>query len=667
MSPDTIETLVLGKVFVIFFMGEAGRGIPYTGVYFNDMRYLDYYALKLGNSLQSPTKIEKNGAFLKYEYFDNASKKTTRTVRLFYDGIEEEIRSESAQQVHLEISPAFSDLFYVRELVGGTNDEKRWRFKHKTIFKIAKDSCEIDCMGTHVPILKMFVHSRGIIRKERRLLINPKQRHFKILISFSKSRVAQHFTMSSLYESFPKVSCDNLLFQSLYSDSVINLSNTLDCPKGNSSFPLSGVPWYHAIFGRDSAITSLHSILFHPQIARSTILTLGDLIGKKFDKGTEEEPGKIIHEKRFGIMSGRDPKLKGYYGSVDATPLYVLTYLDYMKHHPQDKSVASFENVALKALQWIKRKVANERLLGYSPSTLPNNQAWKDSTDSVSHSDGSLPPHPLYLIEVQGYAAKAMREGATIAPSDSEGEEMQTLSSQLSRTIEERYWSEKLHYFGEALDGNGRLTEILTSNPGHLLWMSVIQEKRAKAIARVLVDRDSLNSGFGVKTLAYNEVRHDPTSYHNGSVWPHDNMIMLCGLANYGLVDEFSLLLSELLRAYDALGLRGLPELFSGERAEKLRSLNPMGTFPIPWSDAGIFGIIHSMLGLRFENEDGGTKRKIILSPTVPSWLNRLSVNGLYIMDGRMKINLERRGEKIAANFSFPSEPKKNVKVEVLD
>jgi glycogen debranching enzyme len=248
---------------------------------------------------------------------------------------------------------------------------------------------------------------------------------------------------------------------------------------------------------------------------------------------------------------------------------------------------------------------------------------------------------------------------------DSEKEEMKSLSRKLIESIKRSYWSNKTGYFGEAIDGKGRLTEIITSNPSHLLWMRVLKEEDARKIAKVLVDRTQLNSGYGIKTLSYNEVRHDPLSYHNGSVWPHDNMIALRGLANYGLVSEFSLLLSELLGAYDAMSLKGLPELFSGERAESIKRLDPMGGFPIPWSDAGICGIIHSMLGLRIDpaNEEDGMS--LTLSPMIPPWLNNLSVTGLCIMGGKMNIRALRQGERIDVNYSFPIEPRKNVKVEI--
>ena len=665
VAADRNETLGLGKLFVIFFMGEAGPGVPYTGVYFNDMRYIDFYALRHNDSLTSPSKVEKSGSYLKYRYA-NTEGNTTRTVRLFYDGIEEEIWSDSPQEVRLEIKPTFSDIFYVRELVSGSGDEKRWDFKQKTNFKNAKNLCQIDCETARGSLFKIFVHSGGITRKEGKLLVAPKKKHSKIWISINKRKVTRNFGPTSVYESFPNVNSDNSLLSSLYSDSVVNLSNTLDAPNENSFFPLGAVPWYHTIFGRDSTITALHSLLFNPRIARSTIVTLGNLIGKKFDKATEEEPGKIIHEKRFGIVSGRKPPLSGYYGSIDATPLYVLTYVEYMKHHPEDKTIASFQGTVLRALRWIRNNIANEGLLGYADGTMLSNQGWKDSPDSVSHSDGSLPPHPLYLIEVQGYAARALEQGSVIAQNELEKEEMKSLSKKLIESIERRYWSSKTRYFGEAIDGKGRLTEIVTSNPSHLLWMRVLKKEEARKIAKVLTDRTLLNSGYGIKTLSYNEVRHDPVSYHNGSVWPHDNMIALSGLANYGLVDDFSLLLSELLGAYEAMSLRGLPELFSGERAESIKRLDPMGGFPIPWSDAGICGIIHSMLGLQIERANEEDRTSLMLSPMIPPWLRNLSVNGLYVIGGKMNIQLRRRGERMDVNYSFPSEPRKSVKVEIF-
>lgn len=658
VSPDRTESLVLGKLFVMLFMGEVGEGIPYTGIYYSDDRYIDYYVLKYKSSIISPQILEKNNRQINYEYA-TIDGKITRTTSLFYEGIEEKIQGPLTENVQFELRPNSRDIFYVRRFLTGSSDADRWLKRSSPSFDLKRQSVEIKFDGSR----RMLVEAKEIQRKNNKIVLKAGKDSSTIRISFQKVEPKKSIP-NFVYKAFPKIKTDDKRFESLYDHSIINLSNTLESPFDGCFFPLSAVPWFHTIFGRDSTITSIHGMLFNPLIAKSTIEKLGELIGKKYDRIKEEEPGKIIHEKRFGEVSGKDRVLSGYYGSVDATPLYVLTYLSYLKHHPQDDSLKKYEGEVLSALRWIKKAVKTDGLLGYKGESMLSNQAWKDSWDSVSHRDGSIPPHPLYLIEVQGYAVKALEGGAELLDDRHERRELTHLSEQLHDSIKEKYWSQKMSYFGEAIDGKGRLTEILTSNPGHLLWMNAITKGFAEKVAQLLVDRNKLNSGYGVKTLAYGEVRHNPLSYHNGSVWPHDSMIILSGLARYNLREEFSELLLELLDAYSELGLTGLPELFSGERREKVRKLAPMGGFPIAWCDAGILGILHSMLGLDVQHDD---PYKVTVSPILPKWMNELAIKGLHILGGRLDVRIKRVGGKIKTDCNFAVEPHSPFRLETQE
>src|SRR5579875_149796 len=658
VSADRTESLVLGKLFVILFMGEAGEGIPYTGVYYSDNRYIDYYALKYKNSIISPQTVERSNRQIKYEYV-TVDGKITRTTSLFYEGIEEKIQGPHAENMHFELHPDYRDIFYVRSFLTGSSEANRWLKRLSPRFNVKRQSVEIQFDGYR----RMVFEAKEIQRKKDKILLKA-GKDLSLIRMLFKRVSPRRSTPNFVYKAFPKIKTDDRRFESLYDQSITNLSNTLESPFDGSFFPLSAIPWFHTVFGRDSTITSIHSMMFNPLIAKSTIVKLGELIGRKHDLVTEEEPGKIIHEKRFGEVSGRDRVLSGYYGSVDATPLYVLTYLGYLKYHPQDDSVKKFEGEVLQALRWIKKRVKSDGLLGYSGKSMLSNQAWKDSWDSVSHKDGSIPPHPLFLIEVQGYAAKALEGGAELLDDKQEIRELIHLAEHLYRSIKGMYWSQKISYFGEAIDGEGRLTEILTSNPGHLLWMNAITNGSAEKVAQLLVDRSKLNSGYGVKTLAYGEVRHNPLAYHNGSVWPHDNMIILSGLARYNLREEFSELLLELLDAYSELGLTGLPELFSGERREKVRKIVPMGGFPIAWCDAGILGILHSMLGLDVQH---GDPYKVTVSPILPEWMNELAIKGLHILGGRLDVQVKRVGGKIKTDCNFTVEPNSPFRLETLE
>lgn len=664
-APDRTENLVLGKMFVVLSRGAAFPIVPHSGIYYNDMRYVSSYSLRLDGKLLTPIDTRKNGKSLNYDYDNDI----TRTISLHYGAFEDRIHVTSKGQLECEITPDFSDIFHVRETARGNSPESRFNYEHRSVIHMKNDSTEIDCITpVGATIYKMYLDSKSSIARiddNNRIVLTKKEEstNLKILMYIASSPQTSPQS-PNLYDSiFPALECDDLLFQSLYEDSVTNLVNALDDPSSGSYFPLGAVPWYHAIFGRDAAITSLHSVLFCPQIIESTIRTLGQLIGKRYNANTEEEPGKIIHEKRFGMTSGKDPQLQGYYGSIDATPLYALAYAELATLNPSSRVLGEYQGAFEQSIKFIESKIQISGFLGYSAGKMLRNQGWKDSEDSVFHYDGSTPTHPLYLIEVQAYAAAALCAASKIR--HDQEKKLEELSSGIARGIEQKFYSEELGYYGEAIDGQDRLTRIVTSNPSHMLWMKTTRDdERASRIAKVLVDTDLLNSGYGVKTLSFKEAKHDPRSYHNGSVWPHDTMIAIRGLANYRLTDEFSILLSQLLEAHSSIGLTGLPELFSGERrVPGQKKIEALGGFPIPWCDSGILGIIHSMLGITVENND--CEITLRLNPILPNWMNRMSLKGLYLFGGRANVAMKREGKRIDTKVSFSKEPKEKVKLEI--
>lgn len=336
-------------------------------------------------------------------------------------------------------------------------------------------------------------------------------------------------------------------------------------------FPLGGIPWFNCVFGRDSIVTAMQTLAFIPSIAESVIKRLAELIGRSRDEEREEEPGKIIHERREGEVSGSVLPFRRYYGTIDATPLYLMLVARYAKQSGVD-SIKPFKDGIELALRWLLDKLNKDELglLGYSGGVL-SNQGWKDSWDSVFDSSGELLGYPRYLIEVQGYVFEALSRMDEVFP----GQGLGSIANRVRDKIG-LFWSSELGFFAEAIDGGGRLADVYTSNPGHLLWTHAINSVDARKAAEVLMG-DRLFTGYGIKTLGFGEPRHDPTSYHNGSIWPHDNSIILKGLADYGLCEEFSAGSKAMLNAFKQLGLPGLPELYTGSAPR-----SPWGTSPSP-------------------------------------------------------------------------------------
>ena len=659
---DDMECLNLGRMFALFSNGEARIGAPYTGIYYDDTRYISRYVLRYDNTIIRPSKVSKEKFAVRY-FYECPKGNVVRTAEPVYGGFVETIDQPAPEASSLEMGVEFADIFDVRAdmvrdalSVSAKCDENDVVMTHGSL-RLART-------GTDGKERVLLVEGDNIAYRDHTVIVRPRKKKFKVGVRFYEIDVCepcqgkpQHFL-----GWFPKFRCDDVRLNSLYRDSVSNMVSLFDCPPGKSFFPLAGIPLFDAVFGRDALIASLQLMHFFPPAARSTILRLGKLIGKKSDKFTEEEPGKIIHEKRCGEKSGAVLPFRGYYGSIDSTPLYVLAFMEYIKSHGMDSRVRIMRKDAIAALEWIKSKVKAHGLLGYVGGAL-SNQGWKDSPDSVFCSDGSLSVHPVFLVEVQAYAGRALELGSQLVEDDEERKEMMLLARGLREAVVGRYWSSRLDYPGEAIDGKRRLADIVTSNPGHLLWMNFVDNRRAKRIADVMVDRNLLNSGYGVKTLAYGQPRHDPTSYHDGSVWPHENSLILKGLSDYSLHEEFTLLLSELLDAYKSLNTSGFPELYSGGRREEMNRLGPMGCLPTAWGSGAVFAIIQAIIGLKMEENTAG-ECVVRFDPILPDSMDNMKINGLRVMGGVMQVSLRRNRRDVAVECFFTRKPKSRVKIQ---
>jgi glycogen debranching enzyme len=407
--------------------------------------------------------------------------------------------------------------------------------------------------------------------------------------------------------------------------------------------PYAGIPWYVAAFGRDALITALQVLPFEPAIAAGTLRFLARHVGRADDAFTDQEPGKIIHELRRGEMAAcREIPFVPYYGSVDATPLFLILLAEYWKWTADVALAHELWPAAERVLEWMLRSAdAHGSYLTYarrSPRGLVN-QGWKDSHDAIMHASGHLAEPPIALAEVQGYQYAALLAAADLADALRRSDRAPALRERARRLrdrFEADFWLPDEAYYALALDRAGQPCRVITSNAGHLLWTRLISESRAHIVARRLM-ADDMFTGWGVRTLARGERLYNPMSYHNGSVWPHDTAIAAVGMRRYGFADPFITLSTGLFEAVLQFENMRMPELFCGfPRVDGYGPTQyPVACSPQAWAAGVVFMLISAMLGL---SPDAADNQLTLNRPRLPGWLAWIELRGLQLRTSRMTL-----------------------------
>ena len=420
-------------------------------------------------------------------------------------------------------------------------------------------------------------------------------------------------------------------------------------------FPAAGVPWFAAPFGRDALIASLQTIALNPDIAIGTLRFLALHQGKEVNDWQDEQPGKILHEVRVGEMSirGTMPHTP-YYGSVDATPLFLILFAEVMCWLDDDDLYRELLPAVEAALNWIDEfgDMDGDGYVEYRSLSARGlrNHTWKDSRDSYAFPTGDLAEPPIAPVEVQGYVYDAKVRLAELFERKGEGELARRLledAERLRDRFHRDFWMEDERFLAQGLDGNKRRIPSVTSNAGHCLWSGIVSNEFARTIADRLLGEDMF-SGWGIRTLSSQSPHFNPMSYHNGSVWPHDNSIVTAGLKRYGFDEHANQAISAIFLAGLRFRYGRLPELFCGfprdTRYFSMPAQYPVSCSPQAWAAGSPIFFLHSILGARANAAEG----KLYLRPTLPEWLNEVTVRNLRVGKSRVDFLVNRQGVQVS-------------------
>jgi len=470
---------------------------------------------------------------------------------------------------------------------------------------------------------------------------------------FKRGLIAARREMRLSTRDMASVETSNDRFNEMLCRSAADLTMLMtDTPQGR--YPYAGIPWYSTTFGRDGLITALQMLWWSPDVARGVLRRLAAYQAKATDPLADAQPGKILHEMRNGEMAAlREVPFGLYYGSVDSTPLFVLLAGLYAERTGDTETIATLWPAIEAALNWIDGPgdPDGDGFVEYKRACEEGlaNQGWKDSHDAIFHADGRLAEGEIALAEVQGYVYAAKRVVARCARRlgrDAASSRLEAEANQLAERFEAAFWCPDIETYALALDGAKQPCRVRTSNAGQVLLSGIATAERAGLVAEGLF-QPSFFSGWGIRTVAKGEARYNPMSYHNGSIWPHDNALIALGLARYDHKRSIETLFGGLFSAGNYMDLRRLPELFCGFERQRGHgpTLYPVACSPQAWASATPFTLLEASLGLQFDPCNGEIRLR---NPRLPEFLDEVILRNLQLGSSRVDLRLRRHNETVS-------------------
>ncbi|HEY6862382.1 MAG TPA: amylo-alpha-1,6-glucosidase [Burkholderiales bacterium] len=690
---DPTRVLKHGETFGLFDgYGDIPRvGVGEHGIYHQGTRFLSHYELRING--QKPTllnsSVKQDNSQLHCDLTtpdlhegpgENAKLEVLKgTVhlarsRLLWDAAcheRLEIANYGAQPVALrltlEFAADYADIFEVR----GYRRERRGqelppelsparvRLGYRGLDGVVRRT-DLDCSPPPETIApdhvayELVLAPRATAGIEITVTCDPDARE-RAPMDFAKALLCTEATLRSVRARSASVETTNQQFNHwLFRSSADLTMLTAGNPEG--PYPYAGVPWYSTPFGRDGILTAMEYLWADPSVARGVLAFLARTQADRVIPERDAEPGKIVHEMRKGELANLGEIPFGcYYGTIDSTPLFVALAGAYYQRTGDLEFVRRLWPHVERALDWMREygDVDGDGFLEYQRKSAEGlaNQGWKDSEDAVFHRDGALADGPIALAEVQGYAYLAKMRAARLAQALGAAERADTLrreAGDLRERFERAFWSEELESYVIALDGRKRPCVVRSSNAGQVLWSGIASPEHAQRTARTLFSRESF-SGWGVRTLAEGEARYNPMSYHNGSIWPHDNALIALGLARYGMKDKTIAILTALFEASLFMDLHRLPELWCGfvRRPSEGPTLYPVACSPQAWASASVFYVLQACLGLSFHPE---APRIRFTHPILPAWMQRVQIANLRVGDAVVDLDFERHEHDVGVS-----------------
>ena len=694
------------KEDALVLVTEDDGGLPVgaatrLGLYYHDTQFLSGFAMRVNGV--APILLSSNTEQNYVGTFQLTNAATTlpggtllppqslsiRRTRFLADGWRERIGilNCNAQpvtlRIELEFEATFRDMFAVRAAAAPGNDPAYWdRYRAKPelgsdvrresidgglrLARLGRDGVRrtTDIVSTPLPsgvdertlVFEQTLAPQGLFTVELSVVPRedgagqePSPGGFDEALDALNARYRRFLRSCAKYTTSSESLDDTLVARS-----ALDLRALVDFEE-TGPYPTAGIPWYAVPFGRDGLIAAYQTLGWNPDLARGTLRLLARYQGKATDTFTAEEPGKIFHELRRGELArlGEIPH-RPYYGTVDATPLFALVFAETIKWTADRALWRELLPAAERALTWCDTlgDLDGDGYIEYgSRGSELRNQGWKDSAESLCDPDGRWTTLPAALVEVQGYLYAAKTGLADLYAVDgdlSRADALRGQARELREQFERDFWMESEGCYAQALDGSKRQVPAVTSSAGHALWTGIAGPDRARRVAARLLSPDMF-SGWGIRTLSSQYPTYNPMSYHNGSVWPHDNAIIAHGFARYGFREEANAIVEGLFEAGKRYPNARLPELFCGFARDLRFSARPadylVSCMPQAWSAGMTFQCLRVLLGMEPDLE----RRRLILDPVLPAWLSRIEVEDLEVHDASLSfaVRRDRKGVRV--------------------